>query len=86
MKTRPTPRDTKAARATAPHATPLGQRADRSVSEAAQAGGDDGTTQSSDWMAERTLPADPPEGVPISGPKQDTSGRGNARESRRGSY
>ncbi len=78
-----TPRPT---RPKAPHATPLATRADRSVSEAAQASGDDGTTQSSDWMAERTQPAAPAPGVSISGPKQDTSGRGNAKESRRGSY
>jgi hypothetical protein len=57
-------------------------------------GDDDGTMQSSDWMAERRIPApgEPgsktpaPEGTPITSEKTDSARQGRARESRRGSY
>ncbi len=80
------PRPDDATPASAPHATPRATRADHAVSEAAQATGDDGTTQSSDWMAERIQDAKPAPGVPAAGGKRDGRDRGGTRESRRGSY
>lgn len=83
MKTPPAPA---APRATAPHAQPVPTRADHAVSQAAQESGDDGTTQSTDWMAERIQGAKPAPGVPVTNEKRDRSARGATRESRRGSY
>jgi hypothetical protein len=54
------------------------------AAEAAPGQGSD-TTQSSEWLAERERPADPPPGIPL-----DTDRRPDARdaprESRRGSH
>jgi len=79
-------------------AHPLPGRAstNQAVSSSAErlGGDDDGTMQSSDWMAERRIPApgEPgsktpaPEGTPITSEKTDSARQGRARESRRGSY
>ncbi len=86
MKSPSAQRHNESTQAKAPHAAPVPTRADHAVSEAAQATGDDGTTQSSDWMAERTQGAQPAPGVPITNEKRDSSARGKSRESRRGNY
>ena len=86
MKPRPAPVHDESTHPQAPHARPRPTRADHAVSEAAQASGDDGTTQSADWMAERTQGANPPPGVPVTSEKRDRSARGSTRESRRGRY
>ena len=83
MKPRPAPSHDESTRPKTPHAKPVPTRADHAVSQAAQATGDDGTMQSSDWMAERTQGANPPPGVPVTNEKRDRSARGGTRESRR---
>jgi hypothetical protein len=86
---------------TVPITSPGSAQARHSASRAAQASGDDGTTQSSDWMAERIMgggtpdaggstqaaqEGPAPQGVPIDTAKHDTSQRGKTVESRRGSH
>lgn len=70
-------------------AHPVPPRASRSqaVSAAAERlAGSDGTTQASDWLAERRVePPTEPEGTPVNSPRKDASRQGRARESRRGS-
>ena len=86
------------ARQTTAEAQPLPGRAstNQAVSSSAErlGGDDDGTMHSSDWMAERRVPAPgeagsktpAPEGTPITSGKTDSARQGRARESRRGSY
>ena len=78
------------------HPQPGRASTNQAVSSSAErlGGDDDGTMQSSDWMAERRIPApgEPgsktpaPEGTPITSGKTDSARQGRARESRRGSY
>jgi hypothetical protein len=81
------------------HPIPGRASTNQSVSRSAERLGsdDDGTMQSSDWMAERRVPAPgeagakapaapAPEGTPITSEKRDAARQGRARESRRGSY
>ena len=49
--------------------------------------GDSGTTQSSDWLAERQHQAPPPEpATPMGTSEKQAQNRGRAKESRRGSF
>ena len=95
---RPAKERSRARPATADVAHPLPGLAstNQAVSSSAErlGGDDDGTMQSSDWMAERRVPAPgeagskrpAPEGTPITSEKTDSARQGRARESRRGSY
>lgn len=95
---RPAKERSPARQRTADVAHPLPGRAstNQAVSSSAErlGGDDEGTMQSSDWMAERRVPAPgeagstapAPEGTPITSEKTDSARQGRARESRRGSY
>jgi len=78
------------------HPQPGRASTNQAVSRSAErlGGDDDATMQSSDWLAERRVPAPgesgsqapTPEGTPITSEKTDSARQGRARESRRGSY
>ena len=95
---RPAKERSSARQTTADVAHPLPGRAgtNQAVSSAAErlGGDDDGTLHSSDWMAERRVPAPgeagskaaAQQGTPITSGKTDPARQGRAHESRRGSY